>query len=100
MPLPKMPTKPAALLSPKDYPKADKGKFTQAAIAEVKSAPVAKTPSMAKTPAKSVPVKAKSIAPIIKAKAKEAIATHQTKENPAKSPVSKAADKKGITKLC
>lgn len=26
MPLPKMPTKPAALLSPKDYPKADKGK--------------------------------------------------------------------------
>ena len=38
MPLPKMPTKPAALLAPKDYPKADKGKLkptTQAATRNV-----------------------------------------------------------------
>jgi hypothetical protein len=30
MPLPKMPTKPAALLSPKDYPKAESGKPSKA----------------------------------------------------------------------
>ena len=30
MPLPKLPTKPAALLSPQDYPKADKDKIVKA----------------------------------------------------------------------
>ena len=29
MPLPKLPTKPAALLSPRDYPKADKDKIVK-----------------------------------------------------------------------
>ena len=29
MPLPKLPTKPAALLSPQDYPKADKDKIVK-----------------------------------------------------------------------
>src|SRR5690606_16535390 len=39
MPLPKMPTKPAALLSPKDFPKADKDKRVKPAIALVEPLP-------------------------------------------------------------
>lgn len=41
MPLPKMPTKPAALLSPQDYPKADKDKRIKPAIALVEPLPQA-----------------------------------------------------------
>ncbi|MBC3875456.1 PhoH family protein [Undibacterium flavidum] len=101
MPLPKMPTKPAALLAPKDYPKADKGKLNKPVVAEVKASNSQKAHIQA-TP-KAPPVKAKPL-PVVKAVApkssvKENIATHKPKDNPAKSPVSKAADKKGITKL-
>ncbi|MFA9273448.1 MAG: PhoH family protein [Candidatus Aquirickettsiella gammari] len=101
MPLPKMPTKPAALLSPKDYPKADKGKLNHAvtAVAKPTSSPKAISPANAKTiqtKSKPLPV---AKAPVPKSSAKENIATHKPKDNPAKSPVSKAADKKGITKL-
>ncbi len=59
MPLPKMPTKPAALLSPQDYPKADKGKRIKPAISLVE--PLPQTPELktekvvrAKTPGKTV----------------------------------------------
>ena len=41
MPLPKMPTKPATLLPPEDYPKADKNKRIKPAIALVESLPQA-----------------------------------------------------------
>lgn len=101
MPLPKMPTKPAALLSPKEYPKADKGKLNRAVtpVAKPASSPKAIVPVSSKAvQAKSKPLPvAKTPAP--KSSVKENIATHKPKENPAKSPVSKAADKKGITKL-
>ena len=50
MPLPKMPNKPAALLSPVDYPKAEKGKSVKPAIALVTTAPtVPVTPPQART---------------------------------------------------
>ena len=39
MPLPKMPNKPAALLSPVDYPKAEKGKTVKPSIALVTTSP-------------------------------------------------------------
>ena len=42
MPLPKMPSKPAAILSQADYPKAEKGRTVRPAIALVSSTPVAK----------------------------------------------------------
>ncbi|WP_395011693.1 PIN domain-containing protein, partial [Undibacterium sp.] len=104
MPLPKMPTKPAALLSPKDYPKADKGKVNQPTIAATKSVhaaatPAATPPATAKNNAKSVLNKARQATSIVKSNTKVATANHESKENPAKSPVSKAADKKGTTKL-
>ena len=111
MPLPKMPTKPAALLSPKDYPKADKGKLNQIASAEAKSTQTSKASmtskalpkvSAAKQKSESVTAKTSSksaATSIAKTKMTEVIATHKSKDNPAKSPVSKAADKKGITKL-
>ncbi|MFZ6817773.1 PhoH family protein [Undibacterium sp. Ji22W] len=101
MPLPKMPTKPAALLAPKDYPKADKGKLNQPAVLEAKASHSQKTHIQA-TP-KTIPVKAKPLPPnkavTPKTSSKENNASHKPKDNPAKSPVSKAADKKGITKL-
>lgn len=103
MPLPKMPTKPAALLSPKDYPKADKGKVNPTSIAATKPAhpatPTAAQPATAKTNAKSVPIKAKQTTPAVKSNTKVVAANHISKDNPAKSLVSKAADKKGTTKL-
>jgi len=38
MPLPKLPSKPAALLAPKDYPKAERGKLSNPNIALVEPA--------------------------------------------------------------
>ncbi len=80
MPLPKMPSKPAALLSPADYPKAEKGKTVRPAIALVPNAPQAK---------------AKNEAPI----AQKPAVRKPRSESPPKSQTSKIADKRGITKL-
>jgi len=107
MPLPKLPTKPAALLSPKDYPKASQGIHKKTTESELKTA----TNTKSKVNAKALP------APTVKAPASPAkevarvaaanLAKNTQKPNPAnrpkhntaKSPASKAADKKGITKL-
>ncbi|EGF30575.1 putative ATPase like phosphate starvation-inducible protein PhoH [Oxalobacteraceae bacterium IMCC9480] len=94
MPLPKLPTKPAALLSPVDYPKADKSKivkpFTLPAVStprkiEALTRPTARVPQ---APA----------APVAKAKV-STLKPAKTPITKAKSPVSRRADKSGISKL-
>ncbi|MFZ6675814.1 PhoH family protein [Undibacterium sp. Xuan67W] len=108
MPLPKMPTKPAALLSPKDYPKADKSKSLKQDRTEVKAAPARKievaTPTKPSQLANIVAPVAK-IAPVAKL-ASSAVAAKPTAkpaalkhDNRVKSGTSRAADKSGITKL-
>ncbi len=83
MPLPKMPSKPATLLSTVDYPKADKGKPVKPAIALVPPSPVARL---------------KSDTPADKASDKPA-ARKSRSDSPVKSGASRAADKRGVTKL-
>ena len=86
MPLPKMPAKPAALLSPVDYPKAEKGKPVKPAIALVEPlAPPVATPQ----------ARARSEAPV---KEKSGQKT-QRSDTHSKSPTSRSADKRGVTKL-
>lgn len=80
MPLPKMPSKPAALLSQADYPKAEKGRTVRPAIALVTNTPVAKVKT--ELPAAEKPTERK-IRP----------------DNSGKSQTSKLADKRGVTKL-
>ncbi len=81
MPLPKMPSKPATVLSPVDYPKADKGKKVKPAIALVTSEqPVARV--KAEAPVASKPAVRRS-----------------NSDAPAKSQTSRNADQRGITKL-
>src|SRR3954454_6585205 len=92
MPLPKLPTKPAALLSPSDYPKAEKGKpvkpsitLVETAPKKIESAPVARAKIVEKTPEeKPRGASAKSLKP---------------SDTRAKSSTSRAADKLGMTKL-
>ena len=90
MPLPKLPAKPATLLSPTDYPKAEKGKsvkpaimLVEAAPREIEPAPEARARITEKLPVektcKSKPVKAAEIR--------------------IKSAISRNADKSGVTKL-
>lgn len=87
MPLPKMPTKPAALLSPADYPKAEKGKAVKPAITLVESAPkkIEALP-VARTKTETPPAAAKPAA------------RRQGGDVHAKSPASRAADKRGGVK--
>ena len=99
MPLPKPPSKPAALLSPKDYPKAEKGPTPKPAIALVQAIPAAPVrvaaPAPAPTPA---PVHARAT----KAVAKPAAAkprVEAAKDATHKSSTSRGADKSGMTKL-
>ncbi len=80
MPLPKMPSKPAALLSQADYPKAEKGRTVRPAIALVNNTPVAKAKTELPAAEKSAERKARA-------------------DSADKSQTSKLADKRGITKL-
>ena len=80
MPLPKMPSKPAALLSQADYPKAEKGRTVRPAIALVSNTPMAKVKT--ELPAAEKPAERKARA-----------------DSAGKSQTSKLADKRGITKL-
>src|SRR5437667_2168284 len=99
MPLPKIPSKPAALLSPKEYPKAEKGKIVK---------PVMTTPEpVAQKPASKKPAPVEIAMPPAARKKTTEIAlveTHRLAKNPAveermKSSTSRAADKVGATKL-
>ncbi len=113
MPLPKMPTKPAALLSPKDYPTAEKAKTGKTAkVAVEKEKTVFKTEAIAKKPAAKPAAPAKpaaSPAPAAAAAAPAQNARETTQQvaavkaknpqNKAKSGISRAADKSGISKM-
>jgi PhoH-like ATPase len=89
MPLPKMPTKPAALLSPTDYPKAEKGKAIKPAISLVTQAKEKHAPvPLARTKSETPP-----------AQKKAATARRASGDVHIKSPASRAADKRGVTKL-
>jgi PhoH-like ATPase len=103
MPLPKMPTKPAALLSPKDYPKAEKN-----FIKPIPDKPQAS--QMKKTLAESVSVQNSAALPVVAPKAKapsskNGSATHakvgvtKLTDHRPKSTVSRSADKAGEVKL-
>jgi PhoH-like ATPase len=85
MPLPKMPAKPAALLSPIDYPKAEKGTTVKPAIALVPSA----------TPVSPPQARARSESP---AKDKPVIKPRRGDAHP-NSVNRRAADRHGVTKL-
>jgi PhoH-like ATPase len=127
MPLPKLPTKPAALLLAKDYPKADRSKPAAAAFAPPKpklatvaeaapdvvvAKPAAKTakakPAVAAPVHVEVPVQAP--APVAKPSSRgkekphaDPEALHPIKHKPVdtaiKSKASRNADKSGMTKL-
>ncbi|MBO9535811.1 PhoH family protein [Herbaspirillum sp.] len=95
MPLPKMPSKPAALLSPEDYPKAERNKPVKPNITLVE-APAPK-------PAVAVPV-AKTVEPRARIGGKAPVAEKpkaapKNLESRAKSATSRIADKLGVTKL-
>ncbi|WP_211441602.1 PhoH family protein [Collimonas humicola] len=106
MPLPKLPTKPAALLSVQDYPKAEAGKAVKPRIAVVEPitrnkeiAPQARDKSVAKPAVK--PVESRKT----KAPAENGRSVADKPAKPAeghirpKSSTSRAADKSGVSKL-
>lgn len=121
MPLPKMPTKPAALLSPKDYPKAESGKPSkavkvahtektraaenQAATVKKAQTPVATQKAGPRSTQKTAPAKAARIAAPAPAVAKiatpatTAVTEAKIPDIRVKSSISRAADKSGIIKL-
>lgn len=88
MPLPKIPTKPAVLLSPSEYPKAEKGKSVKPVMSLVESAPQeteAAPKARAKTSEKSIATKQR--------------AAPKSVDSVIKSSTSRVADKMGVTKL-
>ena len=106
MPLPKIPTQPATLLSTKDYPKSAKGKSgktsSKSVAAKKDEAPITPTPAAApktaaKTAAKAAPLKTKAAkGPLAEKPAAESKKVAHTK---LKSNARRAADKSGMTKL-
>lgn len=120
MPLPKMPTKPAALLSPKDYPKAETGKPGKAVkvthteknkVSDVKAPAAKKTQSAVstqkpasrstqKTVANKAPrTPAQETAKVAVSATSAAIAETKIPDIRVKSSISRAADKSGVIKL-
>ncbi|HVK94096.1 MAG TPA: PhoH family protein [Noviherbaspirillum sp.] len=89
MPLPKLPTKPAALLSLQDYPKAEKVKSVKPVMALVESAP-GKTKSAPQARAKTT-----EKAPLAKTREAKSKAV----DSSVKSSASRIGDKMGVTKL-
>ncbi|WP_207760374.1 PhoH family protein [Herbaspirillum robiniae] len=102
MPLPKMPSKPASLLSPEDYPKAERNKPVKPNITLVETPAPAKTEAVA-VAAVAVPV-AKVAEPRARVPGKSALtekpkAAPKSAETRAKSTTSRIADKLGVSKL-
>jgi PhoH-like ATPase len=104
MPLPKMPTKPAALLSPKDYPKTEKGKIAKTDKPETKlvavpTSPVSKAAPKTETVTEAVPAPVAK-APSIRAKtAEKTVKPVAGKTSPVKAASKRANDKSEATKL-
>jgi PhoH-like ATPase len=113
MPLPKPPSKPAALLAASDYPKAAPGKVIKPVIALVESKPrptrtteASMTKPVAPKPAAQPKLKATpAVAPVPQARidVKSTVAKPRVAAKPAetrgKSQTSRNADKSGVTKL-
>ena len=91
MPLPKLPTKPATILSPTDYPKAAPGKPVKPSIKllEPAAVPSEETAPAARTREVEQP-------PLAKPRAAKTLKAVDTR---AKSSTSRAADKLGVNKL-
>lgn len=87
MPLPKMPNKPAALLSPTDYPKAEKTTSLKPSISLVESA----ANNSPRTPVSRIKTEGNS--------QQRSTSGRTTPEVSGKSSASKTADKRGVTKL-
>ncbi|MDB5797445.1 MAG: phoH [Paucimonas sp.] len=113
MPLPKMPAKPAVILSPSEYPRAEKGKPVKPTIAliETPPPPVATAPAprsrtkptvaaILEAPA-ATPAVTPAVARVTTPAAESTRAAKQLKavDTRAKSHLSRAADKAGISKL-
>jgi len=107
MPLPKLPTKPAALLSVQDYPKAEAGKTVKPRITIVEPvAPrIARTTSPAvapqarNKPAENRPVESRKTDKAPSDKPRAVIDKTTKPTDRPKSNISRAADKSGVTKL-
>lgn len=88
MPLPKLPTKPATLLSTQDYPKAEKGKSVKPVMTLVE------TPQQTTAPAPQARTKSTEKAPATKRSAKP-----KEVDSLIKSSASRIGDKMGVTKM-
>ncbi len=95
MPLPKMPAKPAVILSPSEYPQAEKGKPVKPSITLIEATPRATVALAPVAPAAPVG-RAKTEAPAPAVKAEKALKAVDTRP---KSGTSRAADRVGKTKL-
>ncbi len=100
MPLPKMPSKPASMLSPEDYPKADRNKpvkpnitLVETPAAAPQEAAVAVTVAEVAAPRARITGKTAAVAEKPKAAAPKSLTPR------AKSPTSRVADKLGQSKL-
>ncbi|PLY59363.1 phosphate starvation-inducible ATPase [Herbaspirillum sp. BH-1] len=104
MPLPKMPSKPASMLSPEDYPKADRNKPVKPNITLVETSAPAVAPQEVAVAAPAV-ADAKVAAPRARITGKTAAVAEKPKAAPKsaevrpKSPTSRVADKLGKSKL-
>jgi PhoH-like ATPase len=101
MPLPKMPNKPATVLSPTDYPKAPKGKSVKPILAPIEAAPKLikqAMPVVAAPEARTVRSKTTPAKPAL-LQAKPALLPTKPVERHLKSSTSRAADKAGAHKL-
>ncbi|WP_413444471.1 PhoH family protein [Herbaspirillum frisingense] len=104
MPLPKMPSKPASMLSPEDYPKADRNKPVKPNITLVETSAPAVALQEVAVAAPAV-ADAKVAAPRARITGKTAAVTEKPKAAPKnaevrpKSPTSRVADKLGKSKL-
>jgi len=91
MPLPKMPTKPAVILSPDDYPKAEKGKSMKPSI------------TLVEPPQKAVvsapEARAKIVEQVPEDKPRAPSKSSKPSDPRVKSSTSRKADKLGMTKL-
>jgi PhoH-like ATPase len=95
MPLPKLPTKPASLLTPQEYPKAEQGKPVKPHIQLIETQPKKTESEVEPTPV------ARSKTPEPAARAERTAASKQKKaiDSHVKSSTSRVADRLGVTKL-
>ena len=87
MPLPKLPSKPAALLSPDDYPKAEARKPVKPHIQLIEAVPAPAGPVAKERPTEKTPA------------AKKPAFKPPVVDSRMKSSTSRAADRSGLTKL-